>query len=152
MTASDPTAGRIDLTPMIDIVFLLLVFFILACSFREPNRVLDAHLPRGGDCPPCGGILEDARLTLRAPAQPGDAPGVLLEYGEQRFSGAHLLDKADPTLAGIRRSFTDPGVQGVVIVSEGRVKFGLVMKGMNAARRAGIRKVHFAAAIAGSRD
>ena len=38
----DPT---INLTPMIDVVFTLLVFFMLATTFAERERMLDIDLP-----------------------------------------------------------------------------------------------------------
>lgn len=35
-----------NLTPMIDVVFQLLLFFMLATTFREPERELEVELPR----------------------------------------------------------------------------------------------------------
>jgi len=45
-----------DMTPMIDCVFLLLIFFMCATKFRMPEGALSSWLPRdrgtGGDGPP----------------------------------------------------------------------------------------------------
>ena len=37
-----------SMTPMIDVVFLLLVYFLCTASFREPERVLPTPLPPTG--------------------------------------------------------------------------------------------------------
>jgi len=43
------TGGRaelvLELTPMIDVVFLLLIFFMLATTFADPEREIDLDLP-----------------------------------------------------------------------------------------------------------
>lgn len=36
----------VDLTPLMDVIFLLLVFFMVATSFHEESRALDVSLPR----------------------------------------------------------------------------------------------------------
>ncbi len=42
----EPDAVSIDLTPMIDCVFLLIVFFIVAGKFKKIESRLDAWLPK----------------------------------------------------------------------------------------------------------
>ncbi|MBE7437520.1 MAG: biopolymer transporter ExbD [Spirochaetales bacterium] len=58
-----PTGRRIDLAPMVDLTFLLLIFFLLASQFSPP--VLDIALPeaRSGSSGPGEAliILVDAR-------------------------------------------------------------------------------------------
>ncbi|MDP6358055.1 MAG: biopolymer transporter ExbD [Planctomycetota bacterium] len=36
----------VDITPLMDVIFLLLVFFMVATSFHEESRALDVTLPR----------------------------------------------------------------------------------------------------------
>ncbi|MBL7222293.1 MAG: biopolymer transporter ExbD [Candidatus Brocadiae bacterium] len=40
--------ARLSITPMIDVVFLLLIFFMVGMKFRAFNRKLPAELPRAG--------------------------------------------------------------------------------------------------------
>ena len=41
------TSMSLNMTPMIDVVFLLLVYFILGASFAQRQRALPARAPRG---------------------------------------------------------------------------------------------------------
>ncbi|MDF1837494.1 MAG: biopolymer transporter ExbD [Planctomycetota bacterium] len=36
----------LNLTPMIDVIFLLLIFFMVATTFQDPERELDVDLPQ----------------------------------------------------------------------------------------------------------
>ena len=49
MKLDTDTGGRaelvLELTPMIDVVFLLLIFFMLATTFADPEREIDLDLP-----------------------------------------------------------------------------------------------------------
>jgi len=44
----DEDAGEfvIELTPLIDVVFLLLIFFMLATTFLDPERAIELELPQ----------------------------------------------------------------------------------------------------------
>lgn len=39
----------LNLTPMIDVVFLLLIFFMLATTFMDPERDVNLDLPKASD-------------------------------------------------------------------------------------------------------
>jgi biopolymer transport protein ExbD len=41
---------RIDMTPMVDLAFLLLTFFVLTATFTKP-KAMDLALPAGGGDP-----------------------------------------------------------------------------------------------------
>ncbi|GAB4152557.1 MAG: hypothetical protein Kow00107_03080 [Planctomycetota bacterium] len=43
---TDPGPQRIDLTPLIDCIFLLIVFFIVAGKFKKQESRLNAYLPK----------------------------------------------------------------------------------------------------------
>ena len=137
-------AASPNMTPMIDVVFQLLIFFILAGKFRVPEGRLNAELPCEAPCPhPETVVEEDARITIRnLPA--GDAD-VLVQWGEKHYRGAHLLAQPDGVLKGLRAG--RPGL-GIVIDAEGSVKFDWIIRALNAAVRAGYEKISFARPVA----
>ena len=46
------TLSSLSLTPLIDIVFLLLIFFLVATRFAEEDRELDVELPTASEAQP----------------------------------------------------------------------------------------------------
>ena len=42
----DGNKAEADMTPMIDVVFLLLIFFMLATKFKMPEGTLRSYLPK----------------------------------------------------------------------------------------------------------
>ena len=146
---------EMNMTPMIDVTFQLLIFFILAGKFRVPEGRLDANLPKDGG--PTQGKLdevEDVRITLRMMGKlpPRDRkihprenpPDVLIEFGENVYRGPDELFKVNGRLAQLRQAQPDVGL---VIVSEQTVEFFWVMKALNAASKAGYTKISFSGPI-----
>ena len=119
-----PAGGFIDMTPVVDTIFNLLIFFALSMNFlANPGITVDLPdasapqvAPRDGDIrvavTPAGGIrLDGAPVTLEA-------------------LGARLRE-----LAGERR---DPQV---LIRADRRVPHGLVVAVMDVARSAGLTRL-----------
>ncbi len=119
-----PAGGFIDMTPVVDTIFNLLIFFALSMNFlANPGITVDLPdasapqvAPRDGDIrvavTPAGGIrLDGAPVTLEA-------------------LGLRLRE-----LAGERR---DPQV---LIRADRRVPHGLVVAVMDAARSAGLTRL-----------
>lgn len=135
---------ELNIIPLADVTFLLMIFFVIAGSFRFGEGILDARLPRVGAAADGAKVpLPFTPLTIRirqsetgaddvqlavdgAPRQPGsfrELPGVLVA----------LRDRAgfDRELLVIIR--VDPGVA-----------WDHAVNALNAARRAGFRSVAFA--------
>lgn len=105
-TRSD--GARLDLTPMIDVTFLLLVFFLCTLRFQSLEAKLAAHLPRdvgGGAAHPAH--PERIDLSLRARADAGGARALEYRLGPRRASA---LDALLPALAELRAARPDRGV------------------------------------------
>ena len=47
-----PAASSLSIMPLIDVVFLLLIFFLIATEFAEENRELDVELPDASQAEP----------------------------------------------------------------------------------------------------
>lgn len=56
--------AKMDLMPMIDVTFLLLVFFMLASKFKTDEQQLLVHLPNDGISPSVGEPEERTRIYV----------------------------------------------------------------------------------------
>ena len=65
-------ASGLELTPMIDIVFLLMIFFLVASKLDEDDRSLDVVLPQAAAAkPPCRAVKSALPVaTARCPRHP----------------------------------------------------------------------------------
>lgn len=130
------------MTPMIDVVFLLLIFFIWTSSFEEPEYDLPSSLaesPAGGaesatDEPPPVEVFDE--IVIRILNQNGS---VIHELNGQRVAD----------LSGLRERLIEIialGVQPPVIVDPaGDVTMGNAIEVYDVARAAGADRVLFAA-------
>lgn len=112
----------IELTPLIDVVFLLLVFLILTTNFQQPALELD--LP--------GGSADESQ----------DERAVLIELtagGELSVDGVAVgLDTLGQSLRAALGRLEAPVVR---LRADERAPYGLVMPVIEAARGAGARTV-----------
>ncbi len=59
------TAGpAIDLTPIIDMVFLLLIFFLVATTFHQTEREMQIALPEARSAGPISAALKDLIINV----------------------------------------------------------------------------------------
>ncbi len=109
--------SAIDLTPLIDVVFQLLVFFILTSSFVQPSVRLE--LPQGS-------VVDEAET--RPVRLEVDARGVLYVEGE-RVTKEGLED-------ALRAALAD-GRSAVRLTGDKAMAYGLFVEALDTARRAG---------------
>ncbi len=80
-------AAGLELTPMIDIVFLLMIFFLVASKLDEDDRSLDVVLPQAAAAKPLTSqprefvINIDRAGTVYAGVQPGQPGGAQAAAG-----------------------------------------------------------------------
>jgi biopolymer transport protein ExbD len=147
----------LKMTAMIDVVFLLLVFFVTTTRFRIPEGELDAYLPEeGAPVKPIERKLpvDEIRITLRiASNAAGDSdipPEVFLDGVR---IGASV--KSIPTMAQLYLKLkvlaADEEVREkvpVIIDPQETLAYRWVIDALNACRLAKFEKVHFAASRA----
>ena len=139
--------GQLNLTSMMDVTFLLLIFFILTASFALNEGVLKAELPRGPGTPSPDTvppkpikIILTSRGMSEATIQVENAPQAMAD-----FEGLYQW------LSGNRRSGSNPnGIYAdddPVIIQPGTdVSWQHVIDAFNAATRARYKSVNFAEA------
>ena len=138
---SNDDSLELKMTPMIDVVFLLLVFFVWTSSFELPEFDLPgslAELPMGAaetstDTPP---VEKFDEIIIR-----------LLWQGEETqimLNGQEIEQMSD--LKARLAEITSLGVQPPVIVDpDEKVTMDLAVQAYDAARAAGVDRVLFAA-------
>lgn len=116
--------ARIDMVPMIDMIFLLLVFFIYAMLSMAVHRALPVKLPTSATAP------KDTRVSL---------------FVTVDASGAIFLDREPVSLEQLgdalkRRSgsTTDPGVQ---LFADNRITYQTLYQVIDQIKQAGIDRL-----------
>lgn len=131
--------------PMIDMSFLLLVFFITTTRFAAPEGVLSSRMPEygaGGTGPVVA--LPLTPLVMRVSAI--DPAGTSVRISVDRFESApESMNELPAFLAAV---LTEPGFDSdtpMVIVADGSVRWDHVVHAWNAALRAGWKNIAFSA-------
>lgn len=135
-------AITLNLTPMIDVVFLLLLFFLTASRFGSNEGMLPANLPARAAA--VSVEIPRTPIRVRFVAQPNepDQCNVTIE----RFNETPLpLAKLGPSLRKIQEQ---PGFDAntpVHLIAGNDIRWDHVVNAYNAALAAGYGKVYFAA-------
>ena len=113
----------LNLTPMIDIVFLLIIFFMVGTKFAEIERTVQLEVPKVGDL----GALSSAPEKR-----------VINVYND----GSIVVDRRSITLEQLRAELKSATAQypelGVVVRGDGAGPFQNVASVLTACRQAGI--------------
>ena len=58
------TGVSIEMTPMIDMVFLLLIFFLVATTFQQTEREMQIALPMASSSEPISAVLQELIINV----------------------------------------------------------------------------------------
>jgi len=119
------TAGIVDLTPMLDVVFQLLLFFIVASRFADQERELNVVLPQASEAKPL--IAKPQEFFVNV-----DREGKYFVGGRPVVLGE--LDRQLAQLAA-----NNPGRQTVVIRADKKCDWEFVVAVMNSCNKAKIK-------------
>lgn len=129
--ARDEPEPQFQLAPMIDIIFLLLIFFVATYTVAQEERTLDINLPAAQAAEEKARVLEDIVVNLNR-------------------DGKVTLNRRPYTLKNLRgrlrqlAQFTDKA--GVIIRADGACEHRYVVKVMDMCADLGIRRVSFSTA------
>ena len=144
-----PAKTELSLTPMIDVVFLLLIFFMVGMKFKELDRKLEADLPKAGkpldddDQPPPSEIWVMIK-NAGTPSNP--RPKIIID--QRPFSPAKLANnrwdysQVRDTLARLARA---PGAKQdpVILAPDDDAHTGWVLKILDFLNQLQFRNVNF---------
>jgi biopolymer transport protein ExbD len=115
--------ARIEIIPMIDVIFFLLVFFMVSSLAMTKINSMPVSLPKTSSTPEA--IKQDVILTVKR-------------------DGSVFLNKAPVSLAdiGSRLAYEmhDHPQDAVVVNADEGINYGLVIRVMDEARKIGVRK------------
>lgn len=115
----------LSLTPLIDIVFLLLIFFLVATRFAEEERELEVMLPEASEAQP---------LT----SQPRELFVNIDQMGAYFVTGK-VVDITELAQVLKRAWVNNPGRQSVIIRADKRCRWEPIVAAVNACNKARIR-------------
>jgi biopolymer transport protein ExbD len=129
------------MTPMIDVVFLLIVFFVWTASFSRPEHLLDTEVASASGGEPA---------EVQPP--PPDLDRIIVEVGWRASRPAWTIyDRELASLAEVSQTLrAAAGIDNalpVILVVDGRVPMGDVIDVYDLSRAAGFVKIQFAANV-----
>ena len=126
--------AAIDITSLVDIVFLLLIFFVVTTTFRE-SPGLNLDLPETRDA--AGVTLRDLEVSVVAA---GAAGGAIVYLGEEEISIDELEERLRMEIAS-----REQDRRALVVRADREVRFDTVFRVLDIARRAGALRITFPA-------
>lgn len=125
-TSSSEELPSVNLTSMIDVVFLLLIFFMVGTQFTKSERQIELKLPTAGELKP-----------MVAP--PDQRVIVVTEAGQFHLDGQQVsLDQLSQKLQGMRVRYPE---LRVAVRGDASVKYQFVTAAFVAAQNAGVKSV-----------
>lgn len=125
------TSPGIDLSPLIDVVFLLLIFFMVSTTFNDSHG-MDLDLPHA---------------DAESKAEPQAVRIQLSRDGDLRLAGTPMLESE--LEAAVRERLRDSEDKMVVLEVDGQVEHAQVVSIMDRLRKAGATGISFATNASG---
>lgn len=114
----------LNLTPLIDVVFLLLIFFIIGTRFAEEDRELDVLLPSASEAKPLTVATKEVFVNI--------------DHNGRFYMSGKIIGIEEVEQALQQAAQDNPVNQSVVIRADKRVSLEPVVAVMNLCNKAGI--------------
>ncbi len=120
----------VNLTPLIDVVFLLLIFFMVTTTFREESEI-QINLPQASN-EPVERVAQALEITI-------DRDGRFF-VNQQALINTQL----DTLKRALRESKSDAENQPVIVSADAKAPHQAVVMAMDAARQVGLTRLSIA--------
>jgi biopolymer transport protein ExbD len=118
--------GTINLTPMIDIVFLLIIFFMVGTQFTQSETQVEINLPEVSDAKPITNLPDALTVSITA-------DGFIIVDGERKS-----LTELEKHLRKAKKNYAD---QAVAVRGDGQGNYQNVMNVLSICHRVGINNI-----------
>ena len=138
--ADNPIA--INVTPLVDIIFCLCVFFMISFKFKQLEGKFDTWLPKnkGFEGMPLKAVIQEIRVALFW----NEDSTVTRKFGTRIVPEDDVLQKLISDSFEDFKRLNKPDI-GLTIDADVRVPWEAIVNVMNTAKKAGVTKVEFAA-------
>ena len=127
----------LNMTPLVDVVLLLLIFFMMSTKFVDEGR-LQVRLPEAGIQPEEGTVRKTVEIQVTA-------------EGGYRVGGRDLINNSADTLStALSRATGGNRAQVITIRADARAMHQSVVTAMDVAGRLGYRQINIATVHDGS--
>ena len=129
---------ELDMTSMIDVVFLLLIFFMCATEFKRPDWQLDSYLPKNFG-------MNNVTVKIKL----DDIEEVRIKVDERNGAAIYTIGDFIYSKHNLRGALSKRKMGGVgtgvpvVIDGDAEVPFGHVIFALNEAKSVGFTQINF---------
>jgi biopolymer transport protein ExbD len=117
--------STLSLTPMIDVLFMLLIFFLVTTRFDKQDREMDMPLPDASEAVPVTVAPKELFININLEGQ--------------YFVNGQVLDAAELEDVLVRAATNNPGSQSVIVRAHKQVPVQFPVEAINLCKRAGIQ-------------
>ncbi|MEP2618790.1 MAG: biopolymer transporter ExbD [Marinomonas sp.] len=119
---------QINLTPLIDVVFLLLIFFMVSTTFNQSTE-LTIDLPTATSNAPSSDVSQNVELVITAD-------------GQYVINGQTLINERVSTLVqGLKEVTRGDNSRPLIITADAKASYDMVLRVYDAAATLGITKL-----------
>ncbi len=133
---------KLDMTPIIDVVFNLLIFFMLTMDFQEEEGTLMAHLPKDqGTNPTQVTSIEMEEIRVRL-IKDLDTENTRVLIGQKQIDDP--LENPNALITQLASMMEIESKTPVIIEPTEKAEFKYVIAVLNSCKTAGVQEIKFA--------